>query len=108
MTLHDAADLLEHRVRATIDALELTDADEAAKHLAIRYAKLIDESVAHEDPKIGAWAIRWVGPLLLDALGELGATPAARSRLKGNRPATAAAVSPLEQMRAAKAKRARQ
>jgi hypothetical protein len=77
--LTDAANLLRTAVDNTIEALDLGEQDAAAVRLARHYANLID---AQEDPKLTAWALRWIGPLLLDVLESLGATPAARDRLK--------------------------
>ena len=79
----------------TLTQLDLTEEDAAAKKLAQRYAQVIDQ---HDD---AAWAMRWIGPLLLDALEQLGATPAARVRLKGGKPADAP-VSQLAKLRAAR------
>ena len=95
MRLQPADDLLEPAVRMTIGALDLTEEDTAAIQLALQYAKTIDE---HNDK---AWAMRWVAPLLLDALEQLGATPAARARLKGGKAADAP-VSQLAKLRAAR------
>lgn len=102
MTLRDASDLLEHRVRATLDALELTGADEAAKDLAIRYARVIDESWATGDAKIRAWAMRWIAPLLKDVLNDLGGTPAARASMSKGKPAAPDKPGGLAQLRAAR------
>lgn len=74
--LRDADELLLPEVKRTIAALETTQRDVAAERLAERYAALID---SHKDP---AWALRWIGPLLLDSLESLGATPAARGKLR--------------------------
>lgn len=82
--LTDAAALLRTSVEATISALELGDGDQAAVRLARGYADTIDHATDQ------AWAYRWIGPLLLDTLEQLGATPAARARLaKGGKPADA-------------------
>lgn len=87
-TLRDADHLLATHVRASLAQLPLTDADQAAARLALTYAQQIDDLTgADDDGKLGSWAIRWIGPLLLDALESLGATPAARARLKPGRPA---------------------
>ena len=93
--LRDASELLWPAVSLTLTQLDLTDEDAAAKKLAQRYAQVIDQ---HDDP---AWAMRWIGPLLLDALEQLGATPAARARVKGGKPADAP-VSQLAKLRAAR------
>ena len=65
-------ELLTPSVGQTLAALELDDKDAAAAQLAAVYARVIDEA---QDP---AWAARWIGPLLLQALAELHATPASR------------------------------
>lgn len=93
--LRDAGELLEAAVRATIGALTTTDEDAAVIRLAISYAQTIDQCAERE------WAIRWVAPLLLDCLEQLGATPAARTRLKTGK-TTDAPVSQLAKLRAAK------
>lgn len=73
-------------VAATLDAIEPDGKDTAARKLAVKYAQVIDE--AAEDPKLLAWAMRNVGPLLLDCLESLGATPRAR-KTAGGKPADA-------------------
>jgi hypothetical protein len=96
--LRDASELLWPAVAETLSQLDLGSEHAAAAKLAKRYAQVIDE---HDDQ---AWALRWIGPLLLDALTELGATPAAKARLtKGSSAAPAAGASKLDQMRAARA-----
>jgi len=78
--LRDARELLAPAIEETIDALMdkgLGPEDAAAVKLARRYADVID---THKDQ---AWAIRWIGPLLLDVLESLGATPAVRAKQKG-------------------------
>jgi hypothetical protein len=79
--IRDADQTMAAAVARTLDALDLTDADDAAKHLAKLYAAQIDDCTGAEDPKLGAWAARWLAPLLLACLAELGATPAARAAL---------------------------
>ena len=93
--LQDAGKTLVAAVAETLNALDLTDEDTAAKALAVHYAEVIDDS------RDQAWAMRWIAPGLLDVLEQLGATPAARSRLKGGKPADAP-VSQLAKLRAAK------
>lgn len=80
MTLRDANDLVLPAVRATIAALPHDRHGEYAAviKLAEQYAAVIDES--SWDPKVRAWAMRNIGPLLLDALEALGATPAGRKQ----------------------------
>lgn len=75
--------LLLPAVLRTITALELTEKDQGAVKLAEKYAAVIDEN---PNP---SWAMRWIGPLLLDALESLGATPAARDKIKNGAPANA-------------------
>jgi hypothetical protein len=94
--LRDAGELLEAAVRETIDALTTAAEDAAAIKLALGYARTIDGCPDE------AWAYRWIGPLLLDALEQLGATPAARARLKGGKSTTDAPVSQLAKLRAAR------
>ena len=82
MSIRDASELLWPAVAETLTQLDLGPEHAAAKKLAQRYAQVIDQ---HRDE---AWAMRWLAPLLLDALSELGATPAAVARLtKGVKPA---------------------
>lgn len=71
-------------VKRTIASLELTDKDYAAVTLAEQYAAVIDDEL--KDP---SWAARWIGPLLLDALESLGATPLAREKFKTGKPVNA-------------------
>ena len=97
----DAAELLGPSVEQTLDALELDDKDAAAAQLAAVYARVIDDA---RDP---AWAARWIGPLLLQALAELHATPASRKTGKVKEPAKRAPsrVAQLRQVHAAGSKR---
>jgi hypothetical protein len=96
--LQDADQLLLPAVREAIAALELTEKDAGTVKLAEQYARAIDGAGRHcadcEDPECkresNTWAMRWIAPLLLDALESLGATPLARSRLKTGAPATGA------------------
>ena len=67
-----ADELLTPSVEETLAALELDGKDAAAAQLASVYARVIDEA------RDSAWAARWIGPLLLQALAELHATPASR------------------------------
>jgi hypothetical protein len=83
--IRDAGQTMAAAVASTLDALDLTEADNAAKSLAKLYADQIDECTGAEDPKLGAWAARWIAPLLLACLAELGATPAARAALASKR-----------------------
>ena len=95
MAVRDASELLWPAVAETFSQLDLSSEDAAVKKLAQRYAQIIDQ---HDDP---AWCARWVFPLLLDCLEQLGATPAARARLKGGKQADAP-VSQLAKLRAAR------
>jgi hypothetical protein len=97
MTLRDASELLWPAVAETLTQLDLGPEDAAAKKLAQRYAQVIDQATGE------AWAMRWIGPLLLDALEALGATPAARARLmkKGDKPGDGK-PNRLQQLRAAR------
>lgn len=95
---------LREDVDASIAALSLTSADAGAAQLAREYATLIDSAIGdgHRDDADRAWALRWIGPLLLDCLESLGATAAARARLKDGKQAPAP-ESPLDKLRAARA-----
>jgi hypothetical protein len=65
-------DRLAPAVEESIAALKLGGQHAAAAQLARRYAEVIDQA---ENP---AYALRWVGPLLLKSLEALQATPASR------------------------------
>ena len=94
--LRDASELLWPSVAETLTQLDLGSEHAAAKKLAQRYAQVIDE---HRDQ---AYALRWIGPLLLDALEALGATPVAQAALtKGAKPADAQ-ENQLDKLRAAR------
>jgi hypothetical protein len=73
--LRAAEDMLGPAIAETVAALDLGPEHAAAVKLAERYAKVIDRA-----QDVG-YAARWIGPLLLDCLEQLGATPAARARL---------------------------
>ena len=69
-------------VRKTVKSMHwLTDADQAAVDLAIRYAQQIEDAAqsdnAHERTKM----LGWLGPNLLSTLKALGGTPAERKAL---------------------------
>ena len=81
MSLCDASELITPALVATIDALGTKPEDAAVVQLARLYALRIDQATVTGDPKIAAWAARWIGPELLKALEALGATPAARAAL---------------------------
>lgn len=129
--LQDVKDLLAPTVRQTLGALPLGDADQAAAELAYRYAQQIDQAEAaakiaeravkslmredlddddHEKyvyalaAKVEAAALlAQLGPKLLAVLESLGATPAARSKLKGVKTPDAA-PSALERLRQSRAR----
>lgn len=108
MKPRDASELLLPAVREAIAALTLTEQDAGTVKLAEQYARTIDGASWHcadcddEDCRreSNTWAMRWIAPLLLDCLEQLGATPAARARLKGGKPGDAP-VSQLAKLRAA-------
>ena len=80
-SLHSVGDL-EAAVEQTIAALELEPEDAGAVELARKYAMAIDSAT---DERAKASAMRWIAPQLLNVLESLGATPAARARLKGGK-----------------------
>ena len=87
--LRDASELLWPALAETLTQLDLGPEHAAARKLAQRYAQIIDGMPAHapRGQPDQAWAARWLMPLYLDALTELGATPAAVARLtKGTKP----------------------
>ena len=101
--LRDADELILPDVKRSLAKLDLAAVDDGAVKLALRYAALIDDLSGREDePQLRGWALRWIGPLLLAALESLGATPAARARVKGGAPANAGAPTKLERLRAAR------
>lgn len=71
-----AGDLLADAVRVTLAELKLADEDQAATRLARTYAKTIDDADDQQD------ALERLGPKLLAVLESLGATPAARARIR--------------------------
>jgi hypothetical protein len=89
-------DMLGPAIAETIAALELGPEHAAAVKLAERYAKCIDRA-----QDVG-YAARWIGPLLLDALDALGATPVARARLDKGQKQRPAGHSWLDEMRQAR------
>jgi hypothetical protein len=77
--------------------------------LAKLYARVIDTSDQHcagccdhdcKRSSTASWAARWIGPLLLDALTTLGATPAAKAALAKNGGPAPDAEDPLSKLRA--------
>src|SRR5260370_38438836 len=79
--LRDAGELVGPAVAATVTGLTLTAADAAAVKLAQRYAAAIDGADNRAE------ALERLGPRLLAVLESLGATPAARAKLKEGRAA---------------------
>lgn len=80
--LRHASEQLWPAVSETLASLGLKPEDAAARKLAQRYAQIIDglPDKAPRGAPNQAWALRWIGPLLLDVLRELQATPAARAQ----------------------------
>ena len=111
MSVRDASQLVYPAVQQAIAELGLLGTDAAAVKLAQQYARVIDSHPGHcrgcdDDDcgraQTGAWTMRWLAPLLLDCLRELGATPAARAALaKGTKPAEEKPTG-LAKLRAAK------
>jgi hypothetical protein len=124
--LRDAAELVAPAVEAALGALTLADEDQAAAALARQYARAIDEAMRaemlacralEETPADDVMSRAYIaelaakletkelldrlGPKLLQVLESLGATPAARGRLKGGG-STNAAPSQLERLRQAR------
>ena len=93
--LRDVGELLAPAVAAVIDVLPLAAGDMAAARLAQRYAAAIDTAEAPGE------ALERLGPKLLAALESLGATPAARAKLKGG-PEPGATEDPLARLRSAR------
>ena len=97
--LRDTGELLVPAVAETVAALDLKPEDAAAVKLAQQYAAAIDDS-AHDGTRARASAMRWIAPQLLAVLESLGATPLARSKLKGGK--TDYAEDPLDALRKAR------
>lgn len=100
MPLRDASELLYPAVYATVMSLDIDreGKDAAAAKLALRMARVIDETT---DPKQSG--VLWhLGAELLKVLEALGATPAARAAIK--KPAKPADAKPngLAKLRAAR------
>ncbi len=93
--LRDANKLLQSAVADTIGALDLTSKDAGAVRLAHEYASAID--LCCSNPEI----LEKLGPKLLACLESLGATPAARARMKGGKTPDAK-PSELAKLRAAR------
>jgi len=104
--LRDASELLWPAVAETLASLDLGSEHAAAAKLAKRYAQIIDQLPDHapRGQPDQAWGLRWIGPLLLDALTELGATPAAHAAItKGVKQASAPQENQLAKLRKARA-----
>lgn len=96
--LRDTDDLLLAAVKASITALpSRTEADTALVRLAEQYAAEIDDT----PPAKRYNALRYLGPLLHDALESLGATPVARTKTRTSAPGPANGQSRLAALRAA-------
>ena len=93
MPLRDASELIYPAVQETLAELGLLGDSSAATKLAQQYAKVIDSQSGHcrgcdndecRRSQGAPWAMRWLGPLLLDSLEALGATPRAKAaQMKG-------------------------
>ena len=90
-------ELLVPAVQTAIGALQLTAADAAIAQAALMQARIIDTA-----PNAFS-ALRWHGPLLLDALTALGATPMSRAKLPA--PVPPDPPSGLDELRRARAQR---
>lgn len=105
--LRDVSELLWPAVRETLASIDTRPEDAAARKLAQRYAQVIDgmpDKGARGQPD-QAWAMRWIGPLLLDALRELRATPAARAEAAPAKPGATPGADQLAKLRVSKASR---
>lgn len=83
-------------VEASLAAEKISERDQGAAALAVRYAKAIDDKYCSECGSKGDILDR-IGPKLLAALSALNLTPAARNVPKASMPQ--AAKSPLELVR---------
>lgn len=86
---------MELAINVAIDSADVQDRDCAAVQLALAYAKAIDDGAAIEK----------VGPMLLSALDALLLTPRARKVVEKGMNSGAAPASPLDELRARRAKR---
>lgn len=108
MTVQDAANLLRSHVDRTVAELDLDGKDAAAVKLAQHYADLIDHAFTEGDRADRSYVLRWHGPILIDLLAELGATPAARARVKkGPQRPGAAPENQLTRLRSARTQTSR-
>lgn len=87
-------------VAARRDEGKITDADQAAVDLAMRYADAIESGLARGGQD--TTKALYLGPHLLKALAELGCTPAGRLALTGGAPAGTAPGSKLAARRASR------
>jgi hypothetical protein len=78
----DASEFLLPAVTGAVAALDLEPEDEAMVKIARHYARVIDQAPASKE----AYCARWILPELVKVLAELGASPAARVRMKGGKP----------------------
>lgn len=86
---------LLNAVRAAVESLDLTPADQGAVQLALTYADAIDAGEPVEK----------VGPPLLNALEALGMSPRARAALTKGVKSDSPIASPLDELRARRAAR---
>src|SRR5258708_39900028 len=93
--LRAAGELLSPAVAETVTGLTLAAADAAAVKLAQRYAAAIDGADNRAE------ALERLGPRLLAVLESLGATPAARAKLKEGRAAGSGKPGGLQALREA-------
>lgn len=78
----------------------ITDADQAAIDLAMRYALQIEAGITRGGQD--ATKALYLGPHLIKTLAELGCTPAGRAALTGGAPAAAVAGSKMAARRASR------
>jgi len=97
--LRDVSKLLYPAVCETVASLELDSKDAAAVKLAKEYARAIDELPDGKERTSALWHL---GERLESLLAELGATPAARAAMKTGNTSGNAAVSKLDELRAAR------
>ena len=96
--IRDTGTMLLPAVKESIAALkDRTDADAALIRLAEQYATEIDATPLDKR----YYVLRYIGPLLHDALESLGATPVARTRARGKEGTPASGTSRLAALRAA-------
>lgn len=81
MSTRDPSEYLLPAVTATVSALSLEAEDEAL----VKVAKYIAQTVDRASDAKRAYCARWLLPELVRVLAELGASPAARARIKGGK-----------------------